>query len=380
MADARQTALRRPDTGPVQALYKQIEAEMAAEIRAGGLPPGSLLPSERQLCERFGVSPITVRRALLELGKQGLIFRQHGVGTFVADLARTRRLILVLAGFDVAHWHSSAGAMGELIGGVSEAAWRHNCTLHIERVDEPLTAALLDRLIEQPGTNGLLLRIAGNVSDEHVDQLEAADIPYIFIRRYLRERPINCVVPADDVGMRLAVAHLARLGHRHVGLLSAMPHLVITEDRLKGYHGAVAAHGLEQDESLVRLTAHWDEVAGFAAAMELLQRQPRPTAIVVDVDLAPSLYAAAADLGLDIPADVAVVGYDEVPEARALTPRLTCLRTSYYDTGRVAAEAVLEMMQGRAAAPRRLVIEPVLEVRESCGAARARAGVAAGID
>src|SRR5688572_5257870 len=153
MSRAATHALLRPGTGPVQALYKQIVAEMAAEIRGGGLPPGSLLPSERQLCERFGVSPITVRRALLELTQQGLIFRQHGVGTFVADLARSRRLILVLAGFDVAHWHSAAGAMGELIGGVSEVAWRQNCTLHIERVDLPLDATLLGRLIEQPGTN-----------------------------------------------------------------------------------------------------------------------------------------------------------------------------------------------------------------------------------
>jgi LacI family transcriptional regulator len=264
--------------------------------------------------------------------------------------------------------------MGELIGGVSEVAWRQNCTLHIERVDQPLDAALLARLIEQPGTNGLLLRIAGNVNSAHVDQLEAAGVPHVFVRRYLRERPVSCVVPADDVGMRLAVAHLARLGHRRIGLLSAMPHLVITEDRLQGYRGAVDAHGLDRDERLVQLAPHWDEAAGFTAAAALLRQPPQPTAAVVDVDLAPGLYAAAADRGLEIPADLAVVGYDEVPEARALSPRLTCVRTSYYETGRVAAEAVLEMMHSRTPVPRRLVIEPALEVRESCGATRGRPG------
>src|SRR5687767_2673783 len=118
--------LHQPGAGPVEPLYRQIERELAAQIRRGDLPAGGLVPSERQVCERYGVSPITARRALLELTKQGLIYRQAGIGSFVADPGACLRMSLVFAGFGADRWRTSAGAMGELVGGVSETAWRHD--------------------------------------------------------------------------------------------------------------------------------------------------------------------------------------------------------------------------------------------------------------
>jgi LacI family transcriptional regulator len=349
-------------------LYRQIERKLAAQIRRGALPAGSLVPSERQICEQFAVSHITARRALLELQNRGLIYRQAGIGTFVADPKRRTRLTLVLAGFDAAGWQGAAGAMGELVGGITEVAWRHNCALDIVRADEGLDAQRIYGLVEEQGSDGLLLRLAGDVTATQAALLDDTGIPYVLIRRYLEDRPVNCVVPADAAGMRLAVSHLARLGHRRVGLITALPEMVLTKERLRSYRAAVASLDLEADERLVCIASHYAGSASFECAVRLLSDSERPTAVIVDADMASGVYEAAAALRLAIPDELAVVGYDEVPEARSLVPGLTCVRTSHYETGKVAAEALLEIRQGAARPPQKLVIEPVLEVRASCGA------------
>jgi DNA-binding LacI/PurR family transcriptional regulator len=360
--------LHLPGAGPVEPLYRQIVRNLEAQIRQGALPRGSLVPSERQICKQYGVSPITARRALSELTRQGLIYRQAGIGSFVADPAASLRMSLVFVGFDADRWRTSAGSMGELVGGVSETAWRHDATLHLMRVDGPLDGTVLARLVEAPGWHGLLLRPAGNVQAEDVRPLDDAGIPYVLIRRYVSDATVNCVVPADEAGIRLAVSHLARLGHRRVALVSAFPEMVLTQERHRAYETAVVALGLEADPRLLRLADRYAPDAGYHATAQVLTLVPRPTAIIVDADMAPGVYQAATDLRLEIPADLAVVGYDEVPEARSLIPSLTCVRTSHYETGRVAAEALLELMTGGARQPRRLVIEPQLVVRASCGA------------
>jgi DNA-binding LacI/PurR family transcriptional regulator len=361
-----------PDGGFGGPRYRAVERDLAARIRRGDLPPGSLVPSEALLCAHYGVSVTTARRALLELARQGLIYRQAGVGTFVADPGRHKRLALVFAGFEGARWRATASSIGELVGGVSEVVWRHECALELIRVDEPLDAALLTRLMRQGGADGLLLRVAGNIREEHAALLEAASFPHVFVRRYLPGRPANAVVPADDAGMRLAVGHLARLGHRRIGLLDAVPDMVLTRDRVRGYRAAVRAHGLAQDEGLVALAGYYDAEPGYRFAKQLLSRptRKRPTALVADAVLVPGIYRAAAERGLAIPADLAVVGYDDAPEARALLPRLTLIRSSHYEIGAVAAELLLDLILGRVRGPRQVFVEPVLEARASCGAQR----------
>jgi DNA-binding transcriptional MocR family regulator len=125
----RDRALHRPGGGPVAPRYRQIEQALAAQIRRPDLPAGSLVSSARQICERYAVSPITssARWALLALTKQGLVYRQVGIGSFVADAAARSDVTLVFTGFDTVRWRASAGAMGERVGGVGEAAWRHDC-------------------------------------------------------------------------------------------------------------------------------------------------------------------------------------------------------------------------------------------------------------
>lgn len=349
--------------------YRRIERELASRIRRGELEPGAVVPSEHQLCAQYRVSVTTARRALLELTRQGLIYRQAGVGSFVADPARSARLCLVFAGFEPTRWRNSASSMGELIGGVSDAVWRHDCALELVRMDEPLGVELLADLTEQRKVDGLLVRVAGNVVEEHVAFLEERAFPHVFLRRYTPGRRMSAVVPAEDVGARLAVAHLARHGHTRIALMSAMAEMVLTRDLERGYRAAVAAHGLERDEGLVAIADRYEAEQGRELALRLLRqaRRRRPTAIVVDALMSPGVYEAARETGVSIPTDLAVIAHGEAPDARSLRPVLSAIRGSHYECGRVGAETLLDLTLGRAHEPGVVYLEPTLDIRESCG-------------
>jgi DNA-binding LacI/PurR family transcriptional regulator len=348
-------------------LYRRIQQDLSARIRRGELPVGSVVPSEHQLCAQYGVSVTTARRALSELTRQGLVYRHAGLGSFVADPGRDKRLSLVFAGFDPSQWRTGSYAMGELVGGVSEVAWRRECALDLTRIDEPLDTAILQHLISQRDTHGLLLRVPENIEEEHIALLEASAFPYVFVRRYHPTRPANAVAPDDAVGVRLGLAHLAHLGHRRIGLLAAMPDMVLTRDRLRGYLAAVAALGLERGDGLIRLAHHYgaDEGHDLAAALLSQPGNQRPSAVIVNAALAPGLYDAAAELGLAIPGDLAVIGFDDTLESRSLRPRLTCVRTGHYEIAQAAAELLLDLILGRVRGPRHLFVEPVLNVQDS---------------
>jgi DNA-binding LacI/PurR family transcriptional regulator len=360
------------DTASGGPLYQQLRQQLFSRIRRGEFGPGDMLPSENQLCEEYGVSVTTARRALLELVKEGVVRRRMGVGTMVAP--RVRQLSLGFVSIDSlgGAWRGISAGMVELIGGIGELAWRRNASFSMSGVDEDGVEECLRSVAEARAVDGVLLRTADDIRPEHVDILDAAGIPCVVIKRELSGRPLNCVVSDDLLGGRQATAHLVERGHRRIGFICAKPLLTLTQQRLRGYREALAEAGAAYDADLVRMEPSFDEQAGRRAVRDLLERPDRPTAIFVASDrMAIGGYGAVSELGLRIPDDVAVVGYDDIGPSAMLQPPLTTVRTSYHDFGRLAAQLLLDLIEGRLEAPQRVVIEPELIVRASTGAAPA---------
>ena len=331
-----------------------------------------MLPSENQLCEEYGVSVTTARRALLELVKEGVVRRRMGVGTMVAP--RIRQLSLGFVSIDNlgGAWRGISAGMVELIGGIGELAWRRNASFSMSGVDEEGAEECLRSAAEARSVDGILLRTANDIRPEQLDLLDAAGMPYVVIKRELPGRRLNCVVSDDLLGARLATAHLLELGHTRIGFVCAKPALTLTQDRLRGYREALAEAGVEPEADLVRLEPSFDEQAGRRAVRDLLDRADRPTAVFVASDtMAIGAYGAASGLGLRIPDDVALAGYDDIGPSALLQPPLTTVRTAYHDFGRLAAQLLLDLIEGRLEPPQRVVIEPELIVRGSTGAAPA---------
>jgi len=155
-------------------------------------------------------------------------------------------------------------------------------------------------------------------------------------------------VDSDNLaGAVLATEHLLRLGHRRIALLGGRPDLESSRLREAGFRTAMAAAGVPVDESLVRVGGYRPETAE-APARELLTHPDPPTAVFAANDLsAIRTMEVARDLGLRVPTDVSVVGFDNVPESALATPPLTTVSQPLQEMGAQALGLLLDLLAGR---------------------------------
>lgn len=177
-------------------------------------------------------------------------------------------------------------------------------------------------------------------------------------------------VTADNLqGARLAVNHLLELGHRRIGMVTGRPDLVSAELRERGYREAHAAAGLSVDEALLAPGAFEPEPAR-AAARALLDLPQRPTAIFAANDLsAIATLEAAAELGISVPRDLSVMGFDNIPESALADPPLTTVHQPMRQMGYEALTMLVTLIAGEHALDAaHVTLDTTLVVRHSTAA------------
>lgn len=180
--------------------------------------------------------------------------------------------------------------------------------------------------------------------------------------------------PGDDVpsvgttnwqGGLAATRHLTGLGHRRIGVISGPSRMMCSRARVDGYRAAMETAGLPVDPHLVR-ESEFSHEDGYAAALELLQLPEPPTAVFAGNDLqALGVYEAARKLGLRIPDDLSVVGFDDLPLTRWIGPPLTTVRQPLIEMAETAARLVLDLGRGRQPATTRVDLATNLVLRSS---------------
>jgi LacI family transcriptional regulator len=221
--------------------------------------------------------------------------------------------------------------------------------------DSSRELALVDKLIAR-GVDGLVLATV-TLNDPVVGHCLAASLPVVLVNRADRERRLPAVVTDDEAGMRLAVEHLVGLGHFSIGHIAG-PQAVST--------GALR---LAAENIAVESARGYTRAEGRLAALRLLDRRSAPTAIVAANDLlALGIYDALRERGLRCPADLSVVGHNDMPYVDMLSPPLTTVRIAQRSMGNEAARLLLDAIADPSARRQRLVLEPVLIVRASTAA------------
>ena len=279
-----------------------------------------------------------VRRAAEELGyRANVAARALRTGS-----ARTVGLVVP----DITH-----PFFGPVLRGAQEAAWREGYAV-------VLADAANDRNWELASLAALrALTVDGYLFFE-VDAPPGEPVRAVAIETFSREMPVVRVDAGG--GTRAAVRHLQDLGHRRIGHLASEVEADTFRLRLEAFRETAG------DTDLRALSAFTVE-AGRDAARSLLERDDRPTAIVADDDiLAAGAVLAARELGLRVPDDVSVVGFDDLQLARLITPPLTTVAVDAEALGAAAFEALHVVLTGGTPAPER-VIPVELVVRGSTG-------------
>ncbi len=243
-------------------------------------------------------------------------------------------------------------------------------------------SALIDRILAAKLTEGLLAVYPGQATG-YLSELHASGYPIVMLDDQAAPTGQTPWVGAENrLGAYTAVKHLLQLGHRRIGHIKGRIGYQCSEDRYLGYCDALAEAGISPDPALI---AQGDFLisGGESCARELLALPERPTAIfAASDDMASGALSAAAEAGVRVPEDLALVGFDDVSPAAFMRPSLTTIGQPFFEMGQRAATLLLDAVTAlRQPQPHWQTAEPVrapireflptrLVVRESCGSAR----------
>lgn len=224
----------------------------------------------------------------------------------------------------------------------------------------------LDSLATRP-TLGAILVVPELTTAQH-EELRRLGIPFALVAPVDEPAPgVPWVGATNWPGGLAATRHLIELGHRRIAIISGPQRRLTSRARADGYRSALEEAGLPFDPELVRYGDFTHDLA-HRHALDLLALDRRPTAIFAGSDhQALGTFRAAATLGLRIPEDLSVVGFDDLPFADWVTPRLTTVRTPLADMTALAARMVLQLIAGEQPETTRVEVATELVVRESSG-------------
>ena len=245
--------------------------------------------------------------------------------------------------------------------------------LMVELSEDSAAPTAFQKLTQELRVDGVIFA-AARLDDLDLLQTQVRDFPAV-----LWGTLPGSHLPAVDVdnvaAARTAVEHLIGLGHERIACVTYGPLEDIgSAERLSGYRLALESRGLPFDETLVRY-GDCEESSGFEAMLSLLALPNRPSAVfVASDDVALSALQAAKSVGVRIPQDVALVGFDDIPAAKHVAPPLTTVVVPARELGIAAARMLMEIIQ-TGHRPGSKILDTHLVVRESCGIhARSTAG------
>jgi LacI family transcriptional regulator len=325
-------------------------ATLAAVAREAGV---SVPTVSKVVNGRTDVAAETRARIEALLAEHGYVARGPG-----GAQPATRTVALV---FDAMHTSNNV----EMLRGVLEAASPEGVDVVVDIVpDDPLGATWARRLAAARRA-GMIL-VTSSINSQQWRHFAEQHIPIVTID------PVN--LPGPDVpsvgatnfnGGLVATGHLLELGHRRIGFIEGPPKAMMSLARLHGHHAALSQAGLASDPALIE-PGGFSFDGGFAAATRLLSAAARPTAVFASNDFqAFGAIEAARRLGLRVPEDLSIIGFDDVPSAQWSAPPLTTVRQPFAEMGRVAMRRLLRLVAGEELTSPRVELTTELVIRKS---------------
>jgi DNA-binding LacI/PurR family transcriptional regulator len=364
---------KRPATPKYQKVLDQLESE----ILGGKYPPGAKLPSEAGLSKRFNTSRITVGRAVSELRRRGLIDRRAGSGTYVRTPVVDDRLLFGLLIPNLGHTE----IFEPICQGMAEARrdgghallWGHAASAAASK--ETQASLLCEQFIER-NVSGVFFaplefsRTKDVVNRRIAESLDGAGIPVVLLDRCFLAYPHRSKFDLVGIDNRRAgymiTEHLLNLGARRVAFVYHPDSAWTVDARIAGYREAMFASGAPLHRALVnRLDAQSEDET------RRMMADVAPEAIVCANDrTAGHLMQTLLKLGVRIPEDVRIAGFDDVDYASMLPVPLTTIRQPCREIGEAALTTMLERIRQPELPARDILLACELVVRRSCGSLR----------
>ena len=255
-----------------------------------------------------------------------------------------------------------------LTQGIAQACNQSDYTLGLFLVgsDEDEEKAF-PRLSRRGYLDGVLVQ-TGQVGDQLIERLIHSEMPLVIIGRPFHSDGVSFIDVDNLDAARNAVGHLVRLGYQRIATITGPANNTTGIDRREGYLRALAERGRTVEEALVA-EGDFSEASGYYAMKRLLPAKPDAVFAASDV-MAFGGMRAIREAGLRIPEEIALVGFDDLPQASRSEPPLTTVRQQVVQFGMSAVEVLIDVIDNGVTPPRRIVMATELIVRDSCGARR----------
>lgn len=328
--------------------YYQVSQQIKEAIKIGCHKKGEKIPSERKLEELFGVSKTTIRRALDDLEKEGLIRREWGSGVYIAKELKPRDISQKVVGLTV--WQgedlSYHPATIDILRGINKIAALESCMLEIISINSSIIKNnLYEEVLRGCSLDGLLLTVR-EIPDEHIERIRKL-VPRLVLNRYSSELPfvaINFV----HAGYELTT-HLLKEGHTRISYLSVYSD---KENYYSGFHGyrkSLADHGIKFDERLTRFAPGSLTIEnGFNLACEVLSGKEIPTAIIAGDNFAAIGVKKALDkFGISCPREVSLASFTNFPFTGDISSHITTVQVPFIKFGEEIMKTMVDLIKGK---------------------------------
>lgn len=363
-------------------LHAQLHNTLRQLIISGRWENGERIPSETQLAQHLEISRSTVRIALQSIEVEGLITRVAGRGTFVC-YDPTTALETRLIGFVTRSFHNEIHRT--LLSSVeTELRSAGHSLVFSKAQDNQEEVTVLSQLLTD-NVRGVVLWANARTTTAQQEVLwsyQAQGVPIVFMDRVVDGVDADYVGSDNYGGTYTLVNHLIELGHRDIAYLSHdISNLYPIEERYRGYQAAMRQHNFP-DAAVWKITSPNSDAFFETDLYDLLDQQiphfnsqiqnliekaaPQPTALVCANDaLAILAMRAVRHMGMTVPNDISIVGFDDITLAAYLDIPLTTVSQDAHEIGRRAAQILLERLDGFSGPSAHHVVPTKLQIRMS---------------
>ncbi|MDZ7717213.1 MAG: LacI family DNA-binding transcriptional regulator [Balneolaceae bacterium] len=253
-----------------------------------------------------------------------------------------------------------------IVRGIEDVTYGNDFAVILCNSDEnPNKERFYLEVLKSESVDGIILPPIHQFGDE-IDSIIELGIPIVCVDRKLMRKKVDTVVIGNDKGGYDAVSHLIELGHKKIAILTSSLQFSSFEERQKGYERALKENGIEIDKRLIKEGDPRSSETARALADELLSLDTPPTAIFATNNLMTlGVLEAVNNHDLKIPEDISIIGFDDLPWAKAISPSLTTVKQPAYEMGQKAAELFFKRVEDPSREPEVIVMDPKLIIRNS---------------
>lgn len=332
--------------------YIEIFEFYKEKIISGDMKVDEKLPTEQEIGEIFSVSRHTVRQSILELEKEGYIYREKSKGAYVNKIDKSKKnknkVVIVITTYITEY------IFPYLIKGIQEVlnSKGYDILLLSTNNEKEREREQLKKLLEYDVVGAIIEPTAsalGNTNLDYYNKIKKNNIPYLMINATYNKEEQSYVIMNDEKGSYVLTDYLIKLGHKKIAGIFKEDDMQGLE-RKRGYIKAIKENNIEIDSTIIGDFKTYEEDFYINAfAKSLLTRKDKPTAIVCYNDkIAVKVIKVAKEIGLSIPKDLSIVGYDnDETIAEIFDCGITTISHPKEELGRKAAEMLLLLINGK---------------------------------